>query len=223
MTIDTTQQTLAEYSYKTLKDAIINGTYLPGEKLRIETLKAHLKIGPTPIREALSRLVSTGLIEMESNRGFYVRKVSEDEVKDIYDTFLKIELLALTEAMKKGDAAWEANILATLHKLSAVEKSSASIDTTLWLQLNYEFHCALITGCNSPSLLNIREGIYQLFDRYCHLSLLNNEESLRLNHEQHEEIAKAVITRNEAKACQLITKHLEYSLKQVLKKLAKNK
>jgi GntR family transcriptional regulator, carbon starvation induced regulator len=221
MLAKTTDQTLTNYCYKSLKEAIIRGEFAPGEKLRIAKLKSHLNVGPTPIREALSRLVSSGLIDTEANRGFFVKNVSEVEVRDIYATFNKIELLALNQAIELGDSSWEANILGSLHKLSVVETSSPPIDSESWLLLNYEFHYSLIAACNSPCLLKIRENIYQLFDRYCHLSMLINENSLLLNNNDHCEIARAAINRDKSKAYRLTTLHLENSLNHVIEALKK--
>lgn len=221
MSTEATEQTLANYCYKNLKEAIIRGEFKPGEKLRIEKLKSHLKVGPTPIREALSRLVTSGLIGNESNKGFFVKNVSEAEVRDIYATFNKIELLALNQAIELGNSSWEATILGALHKLSVVEKCPPPIDSESWLLLNYQFHYSLIMACNSPCLLQIREDIYQLFDRYCQLSMLINEDSLLLNHKDHCEIAEAVISRNKSKACRLTTLHLENSFSQVIRALHK--
>lgn len=221
MATEATEQTLANFCYKKLKEAIIRGEFKPGEKLRIAKLKSYLNIGPTPIREALSHLASSGLIGNESNKGFFVKNVSEDEVRDIYATFNKIELLALNQAIELGDSSWEANILGSLHKLSVVEKRPPPVDSESWLLLNYEFHYSLISACNSPCLLKVREDIYQLFDRYCHLSVLINEDTLLLNHNDHCEIARAVISRDKSKAFQLTTLHLENSLNQVIKALKK--
>lgn len=218
-----THQNLVDYCYKHLKEAIIRGELAPGEKLQIAKLKKRLNAGPTPIREALSRLTSSGLIHAELNRGFFVKNISEEEVKDLYATFLKIELMALKLAMEKGDTVWEAHIIASLHKLSAVEKAPPPIDPLKWLDTNYEFHCSLIAGCKSPSLLKVREDLYQLFDRYCHLSLVLNQNSPALNHKDHGDIAKAVIERDKDRACQLMTLHLENSLAQVLSTLKKTK
>ncbi len=223
MTTDSTHQSLVDYCYKNLKEGIIRGDFAPGEKLRIAKLTAHLNVGPTPIREALSRLTSSGLIEAEANRGFYVKRISEADVRDIYATFNKIEILALSQAIELGDTSWEAHILAALYKLSVIEQAPPPVDSLTWLQLNYEFHYSLVAACQSPCLLKIREDLYQLFDRYCHLSLLLNKHSLALNHKDHCDLAKAVIDRDKAKACKLMTSHLESSLKQVIEKLKKNK
>lgn len=221
MSAEATDETLANYCYKSLKKAIVRGEFTPGEKLRIAKLKSFLNVGPTPIREALSRLASSGLIDTEANRGFFVKNVSEAEVRDIYSTFNKIELLALNQAIEFGDSSWEANILGSLHKLSIVEKFPPPIASESWLLLNYEFHCSLIASCNSPCLLKIREDIYQLLDRYCYLSVLINQDRPLLNHNDHCEIAKAVINRDKSEACRLTTLHLENSLNHVIEALKK--
>lgn len=213
------EETLANSCYQAIKEAIITGEFAPGKKLRIIELKARLQVGATPIREALSRLISSGLIGMEANKGFFVKDVSEAEVKDIYATFSKIELLALNESISRGDVLWEASVISALHQLSAIEKSPPLVDCTKWLSLNYQFHYSLVAACGSPCLLKIRESVYQLFDRYCHLSLLANKEALLLNHQEHCELAQAALARDTARVCKLTALHLDKSLGQVLEKL----
>lgn len=212
---------LVTFSYDKLKEGIIVGDFAPGEKLRIEKLKSYLGIGPTPIREALSRLTASGLIEAAPNRGFYVRRVSLEEVHDIYATFLKIELLAMEEAMKRGDSSWEAGIIASLYKLGLIEKSASPVFKD-WLAANYEFHYSIVSGCKSPTLLKIRADLYQLFDRYCHLSITNKKATFHATHKDHEALAKAVISRDFDNAALLMTRHLKTSLNLVVEKLEGN-
>ena len=79
--------TLTSKYYEGLQNDIIEGVLPPGEKLTIAKLKKRYGVGPTPLREALSRLLDTGLVTVVDNRGFYVRQVSEDDIRDIYKTF----------------------------------------------------------------------------------------------------------------------------------------
>lgn len=219
-----TNDTLSHQCYLNLKEAIIRGDFAPGEKLKIANLKSVLKVGPTPIREALARLTITGLIDEEPHKGFRVKPISESQVSDIYRTFNQIETLALCQAIELGDEAWEAQIVAALHKLSIIENSKdKEIDRILWLQRNNEFHLSLISGCGSPCLLKIREELYQLFERYCYLSLLADEASLKINYHEHSEIAKAVLARDKSKACRMMSAHLEKSYQFVVQKLKGSK
>lgn len=209
-------QNLVNYCYKNLREGIIRGDFSPGEKLKIAKLREYFNVGPTPLREALSRLTASGLVDAEENKGFRVKKVSRAEVRDIYATFNQIEILALSQSIELGDTSWEAGIVAALHTLSVIETSPTPIDSLLWLEKNYAFHYSLIAACRSPCLLKIRKDLYQLFDRYCHLSLLINKDALVLNNKDHVEIAKAVLQRDKDKSVRLMTLHLEKSLEQIL-------
>ena len=64
--------TLADTAYARLRNDIIIGARAPGERLRIEKLKAIYAIGPTPLREAMQKLAQDGLVVSEGNRGFTV-------------------------------------------------------------------------------------------------------------------------------------------------------
>src|SRR5438445_8464393 len=108
------EQTLSQQCYEQLKLDIIDGTLKPGEKLKTATIKERFEIGQSPIREALSRLVASGLVETQDNKGFRVTKLSEKNIRDIYETFAHIENLALSQAIERGDDSWEDSIVATL-------------------------------------------------------------------------------------------------------------
>jgi GntR family carbon starvation induced transcriptional regulator len=217
---ETDQQTvtLASQCYARLHEGIISGAFPPGEKLRMVTLKAELNIGPTPIREALSRLATTGLIQAIDNKGFRVKPISEEEARDLYSTFAEIEQIALRSAIEHGTAKWEGEVMAALHRLSLIEKRR-SPDFLAWLKENEAFHDTLVSVCGSPTLLQVRSSVYQQLSRYIHLSFHSGSSNLKQNFSDHEEIAKAVISRKGDRACALMKKHLVNSLKLVLHQL----
>ena len=71
-----------EAAYRRLRDDIISGMLAPSEKLRIEHLRQRYGMGASALREALSRLVSDGLVECEAQRGYWVSPVSRAEPSD---------------------------------------------------------------------------------------------------------------------------------------------
>lgn len=208
--------TLAMKCFDTLQEAIINGKLEPGQKLKVEELKARLAVGQSPIREALSRLVSSGLVEIQGNRGFRVAAISEAEVRDLYELFFNIEMLALTQALERGDSRWEASIVAALYELGSIEKKKDPVPYAVWSAKNYAFHVALITGCNSPLLLQLRADLYRRFDRYCRLSFYHSNSNLMLNHAEHDELAQAVLRRDATKARTLMHHHIFGALEDVV-------
>jgi GntR family carbon starvation induced transcriptional regulator len=217
---------LAAQCYEQLSNLIINGTLAPGQKLKVEQLKTQLTAGQSPIREALSRLVSSGLVETENNKGFRVAQVSEADVRDVYNVYLQIELLALAQAIKRGDDAWEASIAAALHNLALVEtgqKRSEPVTYEMWSARNYAFHVALISGCGSPLLLQIRADVYRRFDRYCRIAFNLANMELELNHEEHKQLADAVLARDLARATALMTHHILGAQEDVVWTLKENR
>jgi DNA-binding GntR family transcriptional regulator len=100
----TAERTLAERAYAAIYGAIMDGTFAPGERLRIEDLSASLHISPTPIREALNRLEAAGLAEHEPHRGSRVSLVSTDEFRELYELRFILEPLAAAKAAENFTA-----------------------------------------------------------------------------------------------------------------------
>jgi GntR family carbon starvation induced transcriptional regulator len=217
-----TEINLANHCYNAIHRLIINGTLKPGKKLKMKELTTLLETGPSPIREALSRLTASGLVQAHDNKGFYVTQISENNIRDIYHTFLDIELLALKHAIKNGDDTWKASIVAALYRLSLVENDQNNSSLEQWIEQNYEFHLALISGCNSPTLLHIRNTLYHQFDRYCRISFTFIHKQLNHNHEEHQKLTDAVLNRNEKKALEILTHHILNPLTEVISILKKN-
>ena len=76
---------LTELAYQSVKQQLLNGSFREGSKLTEEYLSGLLGISKSPVREALMRLESEGLICIEARRGAYVRKFSAREARDLYD------------------------------------------------------------------------------------------------------------------------------------------
>src|ERR1700712_6012183 len=101
-------QSQAERAYRCLRSEILHGALMPGERLRAADLHARFDLGLTPIREALMRLSTEGLVPLESHRGARVADVTFAELTDLMATRRDIERLCLVRAIAHGDAAWEA-------------------------------------------------------------------------------------------------------------------
>lgn len=211
--------TLSAQCYDQIQDSIINGTLAPGQKLKVEELGDLFGVGHSPIREALSRLAVSGLVEAQDNKGFRVAQISEPDVRDLYRTYYQIELLALTQAMELGDDAWEASVVAALHQLALIEMRSGPVEYRVWGERNYAFHVALISGCNSPTLLQLRGQIYRRFDRYCRIAFNVAHDTLHLNHEEHKNLAAAVLKRDGKRVQELLHYHIFGALEDVIKTL----
>lgn len=203
-------QTLVSRCYFRLREGIITGELAPGEKLKVAKLTSLLAVGPTPVREALSRLASTGLITAVDNKGFRVKEVSKDEAHDLYFAFKEMEKIVLRLAIEHGKANWEGEVIASLHRLSLIENSRTAKFAD-WFHANEAFHYSLVSACGSPVLLKIRDDLLQLMGRYTFLSFKSGKQKMKRNHEEHEKIARAAINRDASTACRLMDAHLSGS------------
>jgi DNA-binding GntR family transcriptional regulator len=86
---------LTELAYLSVKQSLFDGSAAEGTKLTEESLASQLGISKSPVREALNRLESEGLVSIEARRGAYVRKFSLKEVTDLYDLREVLEVHAV--------------------------------------------------------------------------------------------------------------------------------
>lgn len=211
------ENSLSQQCYEQLQQEIVQGVLRPGEKLKVIPITQRFNIGQSPVREALSKLSAVGLVRMEENKGFSVARISEQDIRDVYKVFTQIETTALSWSIKSGGEEWQADIVAQLYKLSLVECSEQKVAHTLWAERNYNFHLALIAGCQSPLLLNIRHQIYMKFDRYCQMSYQLSQSSLHNNYECHKQLADAVLQRNTKEAKKLMAHHINAPREEIIK------
>jgi DNA-binding GntR family transcriptional regulator len=194
---------------------------MPNERLRLDALRQRYRVGGTPIREALMRLEAEGLVALEQNKGFRVAGVSRDRLLDLTRCRMEIESLALRWSIERGEVEWEANLLSTFHRLSRQNKFSARGKQAInpdWSLLHRAFHLALVAGCQSPTLLTLREGLFEQAERYVALSIAYNT-IFRDDVAEHEHIMRTALARNVPRATKLIREHIERTAEKVAKSL----
>ncbi len=203
--------TLAEVAISELRRDIITGVFAPSSKLRIDDLRNGYGIGASPLREALSRLVSDGLVTVQGQRGFRVAPVSKADIRDITDTRKLLEHAVLRQSLTNGDADWEAQVVAAYERL---EKEHATLRLTegasvdIWEQANHAFHEALVSACDSKWLRHFRQVVYDQALRYRRMVVLDEEQE-RGAQEEHRQMFEAALARDIEKSCELADAHAE--------------
>lgn len=208
--MNNSKQNTAAQILDSLTNDILQGNYMPREKLHIRTLKERYNVGTSPLREALSQLIAKDLVISENQRGFYVSDISIDDLTDIYQARVKIESLCIEMAFQKGDDHWEANALAASHRLNKYSESE-HIDMEEWQNRHSAFHKSLVAGCMSPRLLQIRHSLYEKSTRYRNLWLkenISNTETLGINQKEHTELLNLALSRDTEGATRLIEDHI---------------
>ena len=88
------QSSLVDQCYTWLKKKILTRDFKPNEKLSVDELSAFLGVSRTPIKDALYRLESNGLVTVSRRVGFFVRPLNHRDVKEAFDLRLLFELHA---------------------------------------------------------------------------------------------------------------------------------
>jgi len=215
---DTPPGSQIEGAYRRLRDDIISGALSPSQKLRIEHLRKSSGFGASALREALSRLVSDGLVECEAQRGYWVSPVTREELDDITASRKVIEVEALRQSIAHGSLEWEGRVVAACHNLERVETSmtEATREAIMgWERANRQFHMALISGCPSRRLLRFTELLYDQSQRYRHRTVLRRAIPRRGLSEEHTELVKATLARDTERACAMLARHIENTARAV--------
>src|SRR6478609_3156254 len=90
--------------YRRLRDAIVDGTFAPGEQLKDGELAAWLGVSRTPVREALLRLGASGLVVAQPGRSTVVSLIDDRKVRDARDVVASMHQLAVRQTVGSLDA-----------------------------------------------------------------------------------------------------------------------
>jgi len=200
-------RTLIEQTYATLRDDIVEGRLAPGSKLRIEHLRTRYRIGAGTLREALTRLVSDALVVAEGQRGFRVAPMTIEELQDITRLRVHIEIDALRQSIRRGDARWREAVTATYQALSAEEQPVTPARRRQWEALNMRFHEALLSGGDSPWTLKVLRVLSRHGERYRSYAI-GLPGSARDVHAEHTEIFELAMAGQEARAALALEAHI---------------
>ncbi len=208
---------LMNAAWELLRTDIVSGTLPPNTRLRISNLRNIYGIGSTPLREALSRLVSDGFVVSLERRGFMVAPISLTDLRELTDLRKLLEKEALRQSLTLGDERWEASVIAAFYRLEKLEKQIRAGEESRsaeWEPLNQEFHETLVAACPSQRLKNTRRSVYLSMIRYRRVCLSLGSLSRNV-HEEHVQLKDAAIARDSAKAETLIDAHLEQTFERI--------
>lgn len=200
-----TIQNIPDWITSLLREDILNNVIKAGEPLRQQELSKRFEVSMIPVREALRKLESEGLVEVIPNRGAYVSALSIEKIQEIFETRILLEVGALERAfphMTDGLLAQADHLLDQLDQTTDGGELS---------QLNQEFHALLLSPINNVFLLNLIRSLHLNIERYMRLYLLDqaHHQSSQLCHRQ---IMSALHNKNIKEAKKLLAHHMRGAL-----------
>ncbi len=130
-------RTKEEYAYDVLREAILRCELKPGEKIVIDNLSDKLGVSPIPLRGALQRLQSEGLVEITPHTGAIVSELSPANIEQVSLLLERLEILSFEVLAQK---ATEADIARLRGVLAEMDRLLELKDLEKWSELNIEFH-----------------------------------------------------------------------------------
>ncbi|WP_166397665.1 GntR family transcriptional regulator [Rubrobacter marinus] len=189
-----------------MRQAIIDGLYAPGERLREEKLAADLDISPTPIREALLILEAQGLVETWPRRGATVVELTRDDIIDIYRIRNVLEPFATRAAMERLTPYDRGRLLLDLRETHREWADALREDRLEPVpRLNWHFHHLIYSAANSSHLV---ETIERLWNKLPHYWLRSIPGRAKWAFDQHDEIIAAVEVGDSDVAGKAMSRHI---------------
>jgi len=200
--------TTTEVAADILREMILSAELRGGEPLRQDLLAKRLGISRTPLREALNRLATEGLVRMDPHRGAVVSRPSADELREIYEVRLVLE----TEAARRAAKRCTPEDLADLRAI--LEAQKASEDPAFFARSNAEFHDRLSAIAAQRTLAELVTGLRNRSEVYIRL-LAGMPSSLDRARGEHEAIVEALESGNERAVLRAVTDHLRSTVQSV--------
>jgi len=203
--------TLAQVAAEQVRAAILSGAIAPGSKLHILHLSEQFGLSATPMREGLTRLASTGLVQAVGQRGFRVQPITLADLQDIQRMRHLVETEALRLAIEQGDNAWEQGIVSALHALKSLGFGSHEVlpeGEPVFDRAHRDFHTALLAGCGSARLLQAHAELHDQVYRYrIVLRLVPRRKAV--TDRDHAALARYALARDAAAACAALHAHID--------------
>jgi DNA-binding GntR family transcriptional regulator len=166
---------------------IFKGELSAGQKLTEQEVVERLGVSRGPIREAFRALADVGLLQIEQNRGAFVRKIDLEEAIEIHDIYSALEELATRSAARRLSSAQIEELKSLVESMDAAAEVE---DLDRFYALNLSFHQRLVEGSGNRRLLSIYNRLLNELHLFRRFGLMQRGEMQRSNHEHHQILEK---------------------------------
>lgn len=185
-------------------DIVLSGEIAPGMKLDEQMLAQRFDVSRTPVREALRQLASTGLIELKPNRGAFVPCVTPAQLEEMFTAMAELEAVcARLAAMSMSPV--ERREISRLHEHMGEMARSGRIQD--FVEANERFHSLIYAGAHNAILAEAAVALRRRLALY-RRSQFRTAGRLPRSHAEHEEVVRAVVSGDPARAHSAMLLHV---------------
>lgn len=208
---------LGDQVYELLRAAILKHEFTPGQRLSPQELSERFQVSATPIRDALRRLESDGLIQVSPRRGTFVTKFTAQDVREMFESRRIIEQAAVEALPRVPDAVIQ-RISSLSEEMSGLLNGELVRQYLHYLELDEAFHNSIVDMLGNRRLTGFYRSLRA--HTYVALTLFSSEKRMPETHLEHCEIVAACQQRDVALARRAISLHLENAAADILHKMS---
>jgi len=193
--------TKAEAVAQWIRARILSGDLVPGTALQQEDLARQLDVSSTPVREAFVMLESEGYVQRRPHRGAVVTRPPYGEIEEIREVRNAMDRLAVARICESPEGP---DLLAPLN--AVMEESRLAVaanDPVRWQRSAFEVHHAIALASGSKTILDVSTMLIKRERR----NLPVYEETMRRAHDAHEELTRALESRDRSRALAVLDEH----------------
>jgi DNA-binding GntR family transcriptional regulator len=192
---------------RTVAQWIFRGELTAGQKLTEQELALRLGVSRGPVREAFRALEDLGLVQIEQNRGAFVRKIDLEEAIEIHDVYSALEELATRSAARRLSGTQIEELKSLVESMDGAAESE---DLDRYYALNLSFHQRLVEGSGNRRLLSIYNRLLNELHLFRRFGLMQ-----RANHE-HRQILEKIAAGDPEGAAEAMRSHTSERRRQML-------
>jgi DNA-binding GntR family transcriptional regulator len=195
-----------DQSYHAIRDLILQQKLRPGERTSVVALSERLGFGRTPIKEAITRLASEGLLVVSDRRGTYVKEAAPKQIRDLFAVRRLIESYGARESVTLITDEDIAAIGAVLGEMAAesLDESNRRRSLSRFTTLDATLHRSILAGAQNHALTRLYDSMNFELQIAAYLQR-NTPEMAEQRHEEHRDIVSALERRDgEALAAALV-------------------
>jgi DNA-binding GntR family transcriptional regulator len=219
---------LSEGVYDELRQRLRSGSFQPGTRLVNRKIAAELGTSTIPVREAIGRLVSEGLLESTPGAGAFVRTPDPSELSELYDVREVLEVLAAAEAARFITAPLLAELRGLCERFREIAtaiprgKHATRAQFDEWLQCEELFHTRLVSAARNRWLAKVVKDlrvISEVFAAHKTAPQLLTRALADSTLKQHQAFLRILANRQTEKARTWMTAHIRSGRDSVLEHL----
>jgi len=196
---------LSQKAYRILKRAIVRGDLTPNSKLLLNEIAKSLGISNTPIREAVNKLASEGLVKIIPNKGIIVKEVNINDFQEILQIRSFLDGLIAKIASKKITDEEIDEMMGVIHEMEYAVKKD---DRLNYNDLDIQFHDFLLNITGNNKLKEIYNNLMNQSNKF-RLRTLKISDRMGKSLKEHREIALKIKERNPDEANRVSQEHIE--------------